>query len=541
MVSGTYEYHVTLWKTGSQLDYSCSCPLGDEEVFCKHCVAVGLAWLAGSGIGNTPKRKTQSSTITMDEVRAFLERQEKSTLVHLLMDRAMEDDRLRERLLMKTARATPQGVDLATFRRAIDHAVHPRGFVEYASMWEYTRGIEEVVESIKELLSEGYASEAIELTEYGLAVVEKQMGSVDDSDGGMGDILHELQELHHTACKQAKPDPETLAKRLFEWELRSEYEVFYGAAATYADVLGEHGLSIYRKLTEAEWARMPSLGPGREDPDRYGKRFRTTAIMETLAQRANDLEALVAVKNRDLSHAYAYLTIAALYKKAHQEDQALAWAERGLKAFPHRTDTRLREFLAEEYHRRDRHDEAMALIWAEFTETPSLDTYRLLKRHAKKASTWAEWRTKALTLLREKVANTKATGQKKQWNWALPSANSELVRIFLWEKADDAAWREAKANGCTTELWMQLAARREKQHPEDALPIYRNRIEPIINQKHNQAYEDGVRLLRKMGELMARLGQQEEFARYIEMARIVHKPKRNFMKLLDEARLGVRT
>ncbi len=391
------------------------------------------------------------------------------------------------------------------------------------------------------MLKEGAAREVIALAEYGLAAVEKQIGSVDDSDGGMGDILHELQELHHTACQHAKPDPETLAKRLFEWELRSEYEVFYGAAATYADVLGAQGLNVYRKLAEAEWARVPSLGPGREDRDGYGKRFRITSIMETLAQRANDLDALVAVKSRDLSHAYAYLTIAELYKKAHQGDQTLAWAERGLKAFPHRTDARLREFLAEEYHRRDRHDEAMALIWAEFSETPSLETYRLLKRHAKHASTWAEWRTKALTFLHEAVAKAKITSQKHQWDWALPSANSALVRIFLWENADDAAWREAKANGCTAELWMQLAARREQQHPEDALPIYRNRIEPIINQKQNQAYEEGVRLLRKMGDLMARLGQQEAFARYIETVRIAHKPKRNFMKLLDEARLGVRT
>ena len=36
-------------------------------------------------------------------------------------------------------------------------------------------------------------------------------------------------------------------------------------------------------------------------------------------------------------------------------------AERGLRSFPERADSRLREFLAQEYHRRERHDEAMAL------------------------------------------------------------------------------------------------------------------------------------------------------------------------------------
>jgi hypothetical protein len=29
---------------------------------------------------------------------------------------------------------------------------------------------------------------------------------------------------------------------------------------------------------------------------------------------------------------------------------------------------------------------------------------------------------------------------------------SELVRIFLWEKDVDSAWREAKSGGCSSDL-----------------------------------------------------------------------------------------
>lgn len=70
----------------------------------------------------------------------------------------------------------------------------------------------------------------------------------------------------------------------------------------------------YRKLAEAEWAHVPPVLPGRDDPERYGKRFRITHIMETLAQESGDIEALVAIKRRDLSQAYAYLEIAEIYK-----------------------------------------------------------------------------------------------------------------------------------------------------------------------------------------------------------------------------------
>src|SRR5688500_11295710 len=45
-VKGTSEYRVTIRAKGDTLAYSCSCPVGAEGGFCKHSVAVVLAWMA---------------------------------------------------------------------------------------------------------------------------------------------------------------------------------------------------------------------------------------------------------------------------------------------------------------------------------------------------------------------------------------------------------------------------------------------------------------------------------------------------------------
>lgn len=45
-VWGTRLYKVELWAEQGDLGYDCTCPLGGEGVFCKHCVAAGLAWIA---------------------------------------------------------------------------------------------------------------------------------------------------------------------------------------------------------------------------------------------------------------------------------------------------------------------------------------------------------------------------------------------------------------------------------------------------------------------------------------------------------------
>jgi uncharacterized Zn finger protein len=47
---------------------------------------------------------------------------------------------------------------------------------------------------------------------------------------------------------------------------------------------------------------------------------------------------------------------------------------------------------------------------------------------------------------------------------------------------------------------------------------------------------EAIGLLRKIHGLMARLGQQASFARYLESVRAAHKPKRNFLKLLERAK-----
>jgi uncharacterized Zn finger protein len=194
----------------------------------------------------------------------------------------------------------------------------------------------------------------------------------------------------------------------------------------------------------------------------------------------------------------------------------------------------LREFLANEYHRRKRHDEAMALVWAEYAESPTLREYQNLKAHAGKIGTWGQWREKALEYLRRQIAAAINERRKDRWAAYRDADRSELARIFLWERDKEAAWREAKEGGCSNSLWLELAAKRERQHPEDALPIYQRQIEPVLARKNNDAYKEAVGFVKKIRECMVRLGRENEFVEYSSKLRAAHKAKRNFIKLLDQ-------
>jgi len=111
--------------------------------------------------------------------------------------------------------------------------------------------------------------------------------------------------------------------------------------------------------------------------------------------------------------------------------------------------------------------------------------------------------------------------------------HSSLVEVFLWEEDVDAAWKEANEGGCSRPLWMQLAALRESECPEDVIPIYRAEAARQIERKSNDAYREATRLIRKTRELMEALGQGKDFMLYLESVRKEHGRKRNLMKLLE--------
>jgi uncharacterized Zn finger protein len=260
--------------------------------------------------------------------------------------------------------------------------------------------------------------------------------------------------------------------------------------------------------------------------------------MESLARVAGDVDELVAIKSRDLSVAYHFLQIAQVCLAVGREGEALDWAERGVRAFPTATDERLREFLADRYHRRGRHDEAMTLIWAGFLERPSLERYQLLKCHADGVEAWPAWRVRALEAARAFIVSDseQRASRPTQNRWEGPADGSALVRIYLWEGALEPAWREAEVLGCSDAQWHELAVKREADHPADALPIFQREVSSLLETKRNDGYEAAVKLLGRIRALMVRLDKEGDFLGYLASVRAVHGRKRNFTKLLDNAR-----
>lgn len=105
----------------------------------------------------------------------------------------------------------------------------------------------------------------------------------------------------------------------------------------------------------------------------------------------------------------------------------------------------------------------------------------------------------ALTHLRGVIEKEKQGEKtsKNHWDWARHADNSRLVEVFLWEKRYDEASQEASAGGCSSGLWLRVAAAREEKHPGDAIPIYKEMIAPTLKQGNNDTTRRPLSCCRK--------------------------------------------
>jgi uncharacterized Zn finger protein len=530
-VEGSETYQVELRDDDGDVAYDCTCRRAADGYFCKHCGAVGLAWLAENSAvpeSGAPSGKKQRRDPWRD-IKEYLTTQPPAALIDLVLDAAQRDDRLYQSLLLKAVRTGGGGNVTKAFRRAIGDATRIHGYVDWRDVGAFAGNIDQVADSLAELLKPDTAAMLVELAEYAIEQVENSLEQVDDSNGEIGGIVYRLGELHLKACTMARPDAAGLAERLFRFETTLPFSLCSFDATTYRDALGKNGLRRYRELAEAEWRKLKP----RDANDSYdAHRASITRIMEHLAEASGAVEELVAIKSQDLSSSYDYLNIAEVWAKAKQWDKALEWAERGLKAFPDRPDNRLRDFLVAAYLKRKRNDEALQLTWVQFEERPILEHYKKLHDVAGKLGLWPQQRERALASVAEVIAREASTTSR--WKPKASTTNySPRVEIALWEKDLDAAWESAHEGICDRNLLIALAGKLEASRPDDAVSLYRRVVPAIVEQTSNAAYDEAIKLIRKAGGLMNAQNQSRQFGDYLAELRVQFKPKRNFIKLLD--------
>ncbi len=252
-----------------------------------------------------------------------------------------------------------------------------------------------------------------------------------------------------------------------------------------------------------------------------------------LAELDGDVDALIRIVSKDLSHAYSFLRVADLCAEHGRYDDALDWAQRGIQACGKEVDERLLTFCTAEYQRRGDADNVEAFAWQRFTMGPTAEAFAELMRVAKSIQRHQAIRERALAYLYAQIKKEEAPGRSRHPVW-YEAMRSVLVQVLLAEQDDAQAWTVFNGGSVPQQLWAPMAQARGKTHPHDAIALY-HRLLPITIEagRSGARYDEAFKVLKAIGQLRSQLGEQAMFAVELEAIRAEHRAKRNFMKLVS--------
>lgn len=529
---GQWEYEVELWVTDrNEIDHECSCPMGNEGVFCKHCVATALVWLQQVKNEKSEAKKRGAKGTerppTVNDARKYLLSLSKEELVEMVVGEMHGNKTFRQTILTRTALNGGQG--LAIVRARLKSAAQHSGFVDYYDSRSVAREIRTVIRSMGDNLSEKTADEMIVLCEDGIKWVSDLLLHADDSDGDIAANLGDLEDIHHNACRLARPEPVALAERLFALEMNAEWDTFYNAGKTYRDVLGKKGVGRYRELVMEAWNALPAVPS--EDDNREHKRFHIEELVTWLAHETKNDPLLLEVLERNRYTYSGAVALACFYRDRKDLSKAIGIAEDGFQRFSHNDE--LGNLLIALYTAARLPHKAMEIRWGRFERRPHLQSYKLLIGAATTKKAGTEWRLRAIRHVQDALSKRGKRQTADFYRSALWDG-SALVEIYLDETESDNAWGAAMEYDCSPELWLKLADVRKKTHPDDALAVWREYAEKRVSETNNASYVQAVDVLKKIKRLLTTLKRGPEFSEYLAQLRTTFRPKRNFMALLKE-------
>ncbi|HET9894979.1 MAG TPA: hypothetical protein VFQ44_08585 [Streptosporangiaceae bacterium] len=582
-VHGTDEYFVMLALSGGgrgrasgafretgerRVTGACNCPYGREGFFCKHCVAVGLAYLGSRASSEDRARSGANASATADTnlgagpragagpsagtgsaadvgpsadtgpgatgvgddrsaegLIAWLNSLQRDELLLLVLEEAVDNDEWRGRLAFRAAAATTAATTAANVDAMASHLVAlldpgefgACGYVDEGESRRYARRVDTVVEVIGDLVDAGDAVQGQDLAAMALGLVTSTCRDAADPAGVIWEAVAYLTNAHLQACQADPPDQRELAEFIAGRLMIADVPAI--SVTEYRELLGDAGLAGLRELL---------AGAVAEDP----RNWAASGALEDLLRSTGDTDALVEHLSANLpATGLGHLKIAVDLAAAGRTDDALKWAEDGLRVSHHRQPN-IADFLVQRYLGLGRIDEALTVRREVFAAAPDLASFQRLRDAAERATAWPDTRVWALGLLRSNAEKARS----RHRGTVVSQLPAPLVDILIAEGEIDAAW-DAAAGIATEAQWLRLADLLADTRPADALAVYLRQVDQLRNETGDRAYERIARLLIGARACHRGLGTETAFRSYLRSFRLTHKRKRKLIGILDAHQL----
>lgn len=423
-------------------------------------------------------------------------------VAELLAGAATRHPDVEHAIRLAAARATG---DVAAVAATVDAAMRaPRkAYLGWGESTEWARGAQPAVDELAAWAESSPSAEFVALIERAIGRTVKVLLKADDSGGAIGDVARELLEIHARTCDAGVADPVKLGRWIVRFRFRDQ-DFLEADPARYAVALGERGLAIVRKAVDEHTSQSD---------------FVVRYFHERLAIVDRDPDAIVRHVGRELHHSGMHLAVARAMAEIDRPDLVLEWAMRGieLEGWPARE---LYDLACRTHVEQGAPLEALRLRRAQHERAPTPETYRKLRAAAESVDAWTVEQDAARAALRD--VNTGA-----------------YVQALLADGDDAEAWGVAAAAGEPLDdgTRVALADRRAATHPADALAIYLDVVDTVLEETGRQHYAQAIRLLRTARDAARAAGCEDAFDTHVARLRDLHPRRPALIAMLEKVGL----
>lgn len=536
---------------------SCTCPRGG---FCKHVVALCLAWIADPG-------KFVARPPLADQL-AERSREDLIALIEGMVERYPDLERLVEMPVAQAGAAPANEVTLdeGAIQRQLRSAFTVHDPWDYYAASHSSSELDPLLKLGNGYIAAGQWANALAVFTNVAEEACEVMLDFNDEGGEIGSLIS-ASSMGLVACFDAQadlPEADRLSEEHRERLIQALYNIwrFDVFEAGGLDLAQEGPEAIARNVTDAE--RTMVEGWLREEkPTDWGKRM-LVEFLVMLREEAglDDAQLLEVYREAEL-----WDDVAGLLLEMGRVDESVATAGRHLK-LPHELvafanalvgrgdehigralsladdhmweveganpahDAILQEWLASQYSVHGRPRDALAMAERRFKGQPTLQTWEAVRQAAElpgqDQQAWTDLRPKLLGQLRK----------QKAW--------STLLDIHLEEGEIEAAidaysketeqrrkdrWYSASWGYPDQELRLAQAA--EADFPDQAVAIYRHKADGMIGQRNRASYAVAAEHLARVKEILERHGRAAEWTVLIAGLRTEHKTLRALREELD--------
>ncbi|GAB6058278.1 DUF6880 family protein [Desulfonatronum parangueonense] len=402
--------------------------------------------------------------------------------------------------------------------KAIEAALSPGRYISYNTSWSFVEDVQGVADDIGEIILKEPAR-AARLYEIFIAACHEKADEIDDSSGNFGMLVEDLFQGWINARQAANFDPDETAIALISWMEDDPYGFCHDLDREVVNVLDKMGLEAFVQQIRIKLESSPIQSDEEKGFSGYARQ-RWGGALKTLLAAQRNVDAYIELCEQTKLEAKDCLTIAKMYKSRRRPEEALAWADRGLKIARSERgkfhgEYELRNLKRTLQVKIGRSNDALQSAWAEFETSPSTFSYKELMRYVPDNEN-AEWHEKAMT------ASEKGD-------------LSSLIELWLEQKEFD---RLVARLHRTTDDELEalshyeaepLARKLERSHPDVAARVYRGLCMRIVNAGKSKYYDAALDHIEHAKKCYSKAGLDADWQAVVSEVRKRHCRKKGFM------------